>query len=71
MEGIFNLKQRIHRLEQRLEILVQLVAGLGTTGRGEGPPTSAASGALYYDTIGRNLYFNEGTEASPSWILIS
>lgn len=71
MEGIFNLKQRIRRLEQRLEILVQVVSNLGTTNRGDGPPASSVTGILYYDIVGRNLYFNEGTEASPSWVLIA
>ena len=70
MEGIYNLKRRLRRLEQQLTSLVLVVSGLGSTQKGSGAPIEGATGTFYYDTVGRNLYYNEGDNTTPSWVII-
>lgn len=52
-------------------MLTQTVAGIGGATSSSGAPGSGVTGLLYWDITNKNLYFNEGTQASPVWILVS
>ncbi len=71
MEGILSLKERLSRLEKVVTMLTQTVAGIGGVSSSSGAPGSDVTGLLYWDVTNKNLYFNEGTQASPVWILVS
>ena len=71
MEGIFSLKERVRRLEKIVSMLTQTIAGIGGATSSSGAPGTDVTGLLYWDITNKNLYFNEGTQASPVWILVS
>lgn len=71
MEAIHSLKQKVRRLEKLIQTLESIVDSFGSIGLSSGAPGSSTSGRFYWDLTGKNLYFNEGTNEAPVWILIS
>lgn len=71
MEGIHNLKQKVRRLEQLINMLEAIIQSFGDVNLSSGAPGDATSGRFYWDLTGKNLYFNEGTNTAPVWILVS